>query len=468
MKKLLLLLASGSIALNVGAQQRTMIFNQTENSKIVHRNQLPTKMKATTANKTTAGGYRNYDYNDAMDKVLTVTLTQQIDFTRLFMWNDTSMQVNYTSGASHINMPSIGAILDPSTDANFNNYDYYPGEMKVGPTDAYRVDSLTIFGFYEATPATTSVVDTIRLSFVKGTTSDDMVAGALGGGGHYGAATFLTMRHDSITNAARSGVTAVGSLSTQVMDILLTSADYADTNVNGVWSRTVPVSIGTTASPINVPANGFVGVSITFINGETGIAPNTIVYDATTTTANHNMFTPLIGFASDGVDPQWAPYTPGPSAAADSNVGLFKKYPGTLGWAGLYIPTWAWSTGSGANASALQFPALVWGINCTTCGTVDPVVTPPISVGSVDAIKAVNAFPNPAENQLNISFNLLTATDVNVTLSNMIGQVVATKNMGTIASGKAVFNTTSLPDGVYTYSVVAAGQRTTGRVVVAH
>ncbi len=79
---------------------------------------------------------------------------------------------------------------------------------------------------------------------------------------------------------------------------------------------------------------------------------------------------------------------------------------------------------------------------------------------SLDNIKA---YPNPATNTLNITYTSSTA--VTVTLTNMVGQVVATQNA---TNGKAVFNTTELPSGVYVYTLSANGEHTTGRVVIAH
>jgi hypothetical protein len=50
----------------------------------------------------------------------------------------------------------------------------------------------------------------------------------------------------------------------------------------------------------------------------------------------------------------------------------------------------------------------------------------------------------------------------------MLGQVVATKHMVAGKEGVAVFNTNNLADGLYTYSVSANGERSTGRISVAH
>lgn len=81
------------------------------------------------------------------------------------------------------------------------------------------------------------------------------------------------------------------------------------------------------------------------------------------------------------------------------------------------------------------------------------------------------ARPNPAQSEFFVPVTLKTAAEVSVTLTNPMGQVVATQNLGKVAAGQttnAVFNTSALANGVYFYTVEAGGARTTNRVVVAH
>ena len=89
---------------------------------------------------------------------------------------------------------------------------------------------------------------------------------------------------------------------------------------------------------------------------------------------------------------------------------------------------------------------------------------PPLGIKNINnSLDNIKAYPNPATNTLNITYTSSTA--VTVTLTNMVGQVVATQNA---TNGKAVFNTTELPSGVYIYTLSANGEHTTGRVVIAH
>jgi len=99
---------------------------------------------------------------------------------------------------------------------------------------------------------------------------------------------------------------------------------------------------------------------------------------------------------------------------------------------------------------------------------------PPAAPGSVATINGVtigDAFPNPANSSLSIPVSVTSGASINVSLSNMLGQMLQTQSLGNITAGQsktAVFNTSALANGIYLYTVEANGQRVTNRVVVAH
>ena len=97
-----------------------------------------------------------------------------------------------------------------------------------------------------------------------------------------------------------------------------------------------------------------------------------------------------------------------------------------------------------------------------------PGVIPTTGVNNVSNTNSVNAYPNPANDAITVSFNLAGASKVSVSLTNAMGQVVATKNVDNTSNGKVEFSTSTLPAGVYFYTVTANGQPTTGRITVAH
>lgn len=113
-----------------------------------------------------------------------------------------------------------------------------------------------------------------------------------------------------------------------------------------------------------------------------------------------------------------------------------------------------------------------------TLGNAAPAIRPnfgkyiPLGVNDVFAGESnVKAFPNPANNNITVSFALQQAADVNVKIVNTLGQTVATQQISKVGKGEtrtATFSTSALAQGVYFYTVEANGARVTKRFVVAH
>lgn len=97
---------------------------------------------------------------------------------------------------------------------------------------------------------------------------------------------------------------------------------------------------------------------------------------------------------------------------------------------------------------------------CSTC--------PDLSVANISNIASFSAYPNPANTEVAVPFALKNAANTTITLTNTMGQVIASQSFGNTNSGKAVFNTSNLANGLYFYTIVADGAHRTGRVVVAH
>jgi hypothetical protein len=95
----------------------------------------------------------------------------------------------------------------------------------------------------------------------------------------------------------------------------------------------------------------------------------------------------------------------------------------------------------------------------------------PNSVKEIAAVSIGTAFPNPANNTLNIPVSGIRNAEVNVSMSNLLGQVLKTQVLGTVSAGQtktAIFSTSDLANGIYLYTVESNGERVTNRVVVTH
>ena len=446
------------------------------------------QQKNAAAHKSTTGGARRYNYGYAMDTSQNyynnITLGNgpagNGTFTGLAattIWNDTNGTELTTAGVyRHVTTICEAAVFDPA--AAILNVDLdqaYIGQIRVrgGITgDAYNIDSVTLFGVYYFNKLKTSVVDTLRCVFVtgNGSASSDIFSGLSVGSGHYSGNAFLDMIWDSVTNTVSSRT----YITTYKKDIILNSATWADTNKNGVWSMTVHPN-GTTG--ISVSAGGLCGMSITFISGDpatrTGILSTPTPGDTLIDTwlgsgkNKYNVWRPLVAYYANADTAVWAPYQcpTWEPYIADQNLGYWKKLPNTpANWDSVFSPTWAQNNGS--SPSVLQYPYINWYISCSTCGIIPNPIGDAANMTTFQ--NGVNAIPNPANKELNISFSLTHPSDVSVTLSNILGQVVANQKLNNIANGNAVFNTSALPAGVYVYTLEANGERTMGRVAIAH
>jgi hypothetical protein len=82
-----------------------------------------------------------------------------------------------------------------------------------------------------------------------------------------------------------------------------------------------------------------------------------------------------------------------------------------------------------------------------------------------------SVYPNPARNEFTVAFTTTETANVNVTVTNTIGQVVKAVNAGQNpagVAGKTTINVADLTPGVYFCTIEANGQRSTKRIVVTH
>ncbi len=532
MKKSLLLFVAGVITMSAGAQERKVDDNNhSQTRKSINFAELQSHRHNTNAAaRTTAGtgGSRWYFYGEALAvwEANYNSASSNVYSQFISPWIDTNSYVTYPAptGVKYNSMVSMGTILAPQ-DTLFNdgNSFFGFGDIKVTNSTGYTVDSIILLGVYGHAAASASV-DTIRLAFSFGSTSGSGVittGGFAAGdpGAAYPGIMFADMSYDSITNIAQlysgaptlvqdiildnSASGSVYSPGTPVQTIFSGPAYYDTTDATSAFG---PNILGTNGgnytgensglavklnTPIVVPAGQIVGVSLTYFSGRpsppalTGVGVGgsqlASIDAAGDVTYNYNSYQPLIEFASDGADnPAFVPFSAGiPTSVLNNpytgsnqnnNTGLFKELPNyENNWDDVYLPNWAWYTPDGPSEgpSEIQYPFIVLHVNCSSCDTIPHIHTAGINTTTTD--NTVNAYPNPATNELNIAFNMAQASAVTITLTNMVGEVVATQNMGTVSTGKAVFSTANLADGIYIYTLTANGTRTSaGHVAVSH
>ena len=448
MKKLLLLAGVALSNFVAIAQQNQSVvmtskFLEAPQKRNINLNQMKAdKISAqqATANKGTAGGSRWYNFVDMLTDVdPNVANNDHITW----LWHKADMLSMYGTTLDTVWVRSYGTSLDPST-VLFNTSALYPGQVAIKSTDAYKVDSAVVYGFYERKAGSTTV-DTLKISFVYGygSTTNMPVYYFTGMMSNFGKDTvrFAHMFQDSVKNIAANNTGVTTAVVT--VNKLLTAASVNDTLSNGMNYFKIAVP------NFNVPANGIVGMSVAYKYGAT-YTPYSTMY--TGTAYNYNAFTGLWYEQNASGFPTYVD--------GEYNTGFLAPQPlaSSSSWFGDYIPTWAYTAPYG-----LEYPYIDIKLSCTTCN-----ITGVADVKST--IESVVASPNPASNVLSIAFNTTENATTKVAIMNMLGQEVDAKTISAVAntSSNVVFNVANLNAGIYLYSITSNGQTVSNRFVVAH
>lgn len=448
MKKLLLLAGVALSNFVAIAQQNQSVvmtskFLEAPQKRNINLNQLKAdkaNAQHAIANKGTAGGSRWYNFVDMLSSIdQNVANNSHITW----LWHKADMLSMYGTTLDTVWVRSYGTSLDPST-VLFNTSALYPGEVAIKSTDAFKVDSAIVYGFYER-KANSNTVDTLKVSFIYGygSTTNMPVYYFTGMASSYGKDTvrFAHMFQDSVKNIAANNTGVTTAVVT--VNKLLTASSVNDTTADGLNYFKIAVP------NFNVPANGIVGMSVAYKYGATYPAYSTMY---TGTAYNYNAFTGLWYEQNASGYPTYV--------EGEYNTGFLatQPYPSTGGWFGDYIPTWAYTAAYG-----LEYPYIDIKLSCTTCN-----ITGVADVKST--IESVVASPNPATDALSISFNTTENASAKVAIMNMLGQEVDAKTISAVAntSNKVVFNVANLNAGIYLYSITSNGQTVSNRFVVAH
>lgn len=126
------------------------------------------------------------------------------------------------------------------------------------------------------------------------------------------------------------------------------------------------------------------------------------------------------------------------------------------------------------NTSLIYYPTMtdpITGSSFYTSNT--PVVrmnfeAPSIGLDELAANLSLSVYPNPASTNVNASFSLENASDVEVSITDLSGKVVYTNNLGNVAAGAHTVNvpTTELSNGVYFYNVAVNNTVATEKLVI--
>ncbi len=406
----------------------------------------------TNGNKTTVGGTRWYNYVEWLSALDNSVLERSYSS---YMWNKANILSIYDNGsgadvADTVRLSSFGMVLDVidnnSIDFNSSDVEAFQGKIGVRSNDDYKLDSVTVFGTYGRNPNKPNVVDTLRFSFVYGDNVPPYVFIS-----NTGDTIFSPMiRYDSAANIAKKD--AKSTTPVLVKDLFLTAADT---------NRTGGYSIGLNTSEMKIPAGNLFGVTVSFKSGDKfrPYIDTAFLGQNYPVTYNYGMFLPVF---FEAVDQGEVPGAAHADLSENLNMGVAKYIPTWKGYDELYQPALAFS-----GVYPFEWPHMSFKISCATCIITDDIT----SVSNISITSVGDAYPNPSNSEVSIPFIVKQNANVAVNLSNTMGQVIKTLNLGKFSlnqAGKAVFDISDLSAGIYFYTVIAEGQRITKRMVVTH
>lgn len=469
MKKLLLLLSLGVVVNGAYAQKASntsiMLPSQPQqkanvDDKVISlsETQKLTSWRYDNSNSRTAGkgtisGTRTYNYVDYLD------ILNDPSGSLPLMWQDgVGMMVYQPSAGTYqydtSHLMGYGTVLHPWI-AGFNDpfaLDYN-GKVGIQSYSAYTVDSVAFYGLYQRSSLKHSIVDTLRVALIygDGSTGQDIRISQwwlINSPGvwqqRFGSDTLrvATVGYDSVRRIAR-GTTRV------VKDILLSNANANDTLANGL--NRFALHFGQ-----SIPAGNLVGVTAAFVSGDPAKpAPYTDTIFRGTSVAGlepvkFNVFRPWTFEETDGGYPKYYP------GNYNTGLGMLRSYDSSLALYDTYLTAWFWAEDGG-----LEYPYIDWVVTCGNC--------PPVGIDNVQGIiSSVKVYPNPATSEVRVPFALGAAADVQVSFTNVMGQVVSRQSFSNVKTGEAVFSTSQLTNGVYIVNIEAAGEKRVERVTVAH
>ncbi len=501
MKKSLLLLAAG---LTFGVAQAQMLHKSSagaagttkavaapSGSAIVENagsSVAPSYTWSTAAKTTATGGGRWYFFTNDLFDAYQTSLSKFVGSWGYILWPDTSAIIGYTTSAGTpeydiAQMTSAGLGFDPTyTSTATPGYGWnecgslairdYTGEVAITAYDAYTIDSVWIGGWYSRNPAKTTVVDTLIVTFIKsprtGSGIDMAMASLSSPASCYGVVSLGYRELWRDLANARAGHNG-GTPTTAFYKFPLTNTDTnAFTGKNATYPRASHPSDPTISFAVG--ANEVAAATVSFKTGDAAYpafpGKDTIRISNGTSITGYKFgaYSLQLNYATNSSASGSAAECPYYDPTGNQITGYLGFEGGNFPWHNTkYYPNWTiiGVTSSGTVPSVAQFPNINFHTQCSTC---DIVCAPILKVNEVSNLSNVAVTPNPANDQVNITFGLKNAT-AKVTVTNLLGQQVAAQ---TVSTGSATFNTAALASGVYVYSINVDGATATGRFVVSH
>ncbi len=448
MKKLFLLATVALLGFGANAQYAQPIGHGSLKTPVDkhHINNFET---GTVMGKSTAGGSRWYDHQG------TVNLFNGNVMSGSYMpiWFDSTVMQPFTNGLSNINFSSVGQIIDPIYYTLFNDPNVFPdpNTIKVNTWNAYQVDSISLQCLMlRNANKSTSIVDTLIVSVSPSTysyyydftdtdpnTDDEWVN------------SYVPLPGDTIRGFTILDVDSVNRASLNpgvvMWKVLITDA-MRQPDADSVDEQFLDLELPTVC---DIPAGRGIAITATFKSGDVVPVPNVDTF------SEYHHFYMLEGEAlGAGQIMPYYYYSHG-----DRNMSNLMFSTDTT----RYIPS-VFIEGWNEISFRQEFHSIQAHVVCADCSTLG------VNDTKKSNVSQVGAYPNPANNEVNIGFTVGQASNATLTITNAVGQVMNTLNVDAKAgvNNLNTFSTANMAAGVYFFTIEANGSRVTERFVVSH
>ncbi len=462
MKKVFLLLAASSIGMSLNAQEsKSVVFLQQaksampinmENHVVTNRIDRSFLMNRSTAQKgTTIHATNNSTWFDYFDQNAVTGYTLYYNT----VTPDSNMKdIPATGSPYYVFCHGLGVSFDPTDDKYYGNANTLPiTASPITNSTAYIVDSFDVpFKYYRN--SSSSAPDSIVIEFAVTSSATDSGTFKLN---FPSDPANLPITSDSTPRFAdciyRGVSSSIGP--NEVWDSIRYIRQryaYSISNADTGNNQSMHFALGV---PLNVPARAKV---VSFVHFKSA-TPYTL---GTSTSANSNFLHLYSGTpeATSGTWPKQTPHSTGYPGSYQTGLiaenDVRYKDPGfSFSGHNILVPGVAY-TDPGWSVCYQSFHVKWTSMDEDAVANVN------------QTINNTSAFPNPAANNLTVAFSLSNSANVTVTLTNAVGQEVAAQTLTNVASGNATFNTAAIASGIYFYTVISNGERSTGRVAIAH
>jgi len=139
------------------------------------------------------------------------------------------------------------------------------------------------------------------------------------------------------------------------------------------------------------------------------------------------------------------------------------------GGTGAYTYLWDAAAANQTDAIATGLSNGTYNVTVTDangCMNAASVTITGLGLGQIANLSNLNIFPNPTSGNVFVELDLINNADVNINITNAIGQLVASRVLNNVQSEKVELETSNLPSGIYMVQFTIGQEQLTRKLIV--